>query len=170
MSKKKYKQCGIYCYHNIVNGKNYVGQSVDLVSRHQDFTKNRVYSGKAFQNAINKYGKENFQYSVLTHCKEEELNFFEAFYIARLKTTDRRYGYNSTSGGDSKGRLTDDAKKHMSDAWTEERRKEKSKEVAGVGNPFFGCKHTKEVCEILSETRKKYGEKKISGDTWIHFT
>ena len=36
---------------------------------------------------------------MLTHCKEDELDYFETFYISRLKTTDSKYGYNIRTGG-----------------------------------------------------------------------
>lgn len=93
------KQSGIYCIRNIIDNKKYVGQSGDLERRKQEFYRCHQYSGKLFQEAIEKYGKENFEYSVLTHCDKEELNYFEQFYISRLKTNDERFGYNSTSGG-----------------------------------------------------------------------
>ena len=111
--KKKYKQCGIYCYHNIINGKNYIGQSINLTGRRKDFHTRKRYSGNIFQNALDKYGKENFQYSILTHCKREELNYWESFYIKRLKTTDRKYGYNATSGGDSRFNVMMDSKESL---------------------------------------------------------
>lgn len=161
MLVKKYKQCGIYCYHNIVNGKNYVGQSVDLKGRKRQFgNKNKKYSGTIFQNAIKKYGKKNFQYSILTHCKPEELNYYEEFYISRLKTTDRKYGYNCTSGGDSQFFRTDDCKKNMREAWTKERREEKSEQQRGKNNYFFGHSHSEEVREkIRKMTNERYGLK-----------
>ena len=152
MPVKKYKQCGIYCYHNIVNGKNYVGQSIDLKARKRQFgNKNKKYSGIIFQNAIKKYGKKNFQYSILTHCKPEELNYYEEFYISRLKTTDRRYGYNCTSGGDSQFFRTDDTKKRMREVWTNERRKEKSEQQTGKNNYFFGHNHSEEAREKMKK-------------------
>ena len=162
MLTKKYKQCGIYCYHNIVNGKNYVGQSVDLCSRKKQFgNKNRIYSGKIFQNAIKKYGKDKFQYSILTHCKPEELNYYEQFYISRLKTTDRRYGYNSTSGGDSQFSRTEDCKENMRKVWTKEKRAEKSKISCGNKNPNYGNKWSIDQKRHGSVVQKEQARKKF---------
>lgn len=95
------KQCGIYCYQNLINNKKYIGQSVDLENRRKNFKPNRLYSNKYLKNDVDKYGIENFRYTILTHCKEEELNYFERFYISRLRTTDRTYGYNIQNGGNS---------------------------------------------------------------------
>lgn len=157
---RKYKQCGIYCYHNIINGKNYIGQSIDLQHRKSQFgNKKRAYSGRIFQNAIKKYGKENFQYSVLTHCKPEELNYYEQFYISRLKTTDRKHGYNSTSGGDSQFFRTEDCKENMRASWTEERREEESKRYKGEKNPNYGRRWNNElklhVSKIVKDRARK---------------
>lgn len=158
---KKYKQCGIYCYHNIVNGKNYIGQSTNLDRRKKDFKRNRTYSGKIFQNAIKKYGKDKFQYSILTHCKPEELNYYEQFYISRLKTNDRKYGYNCTSGGDSRYEISEETKEQIRNSWDGERRKKQSQLQSGEKNNFFGCKHSIETRKRLSAFRIENGKKRF---------
>ncbi len=154
MLTKKYKQCGIYCYHNIVNGKNYVGQSVNLKRRKSGFGSKR-YSGIYFQRAIEKYGKKSFQYSILTHCKPDELNYFEQFYISRLRTNDPKYGYNCTSGGDSRYELSDITKKRISESWTEDRRKKQSELQTGENNGNYGRKWNNEEKEKASRRKKK---------------
>lgn len=96
-----YNESGIYCYRNKVNGKLYVGQAKNLKRRFVNFQNmNRRYAGQIIDNARKKYGIENFDYSILTHCPVEELNYWEAFYVERLKTV-TPYGYNMTNGGDS---------------------------------------------------------------------
>lgn len=55
---------GIYSFLNLVNGKRYVGSSVDLYNRlHVHNLKNN----KA-QNAWNKYGEDNFIYNIIEFC------------------------------------------------------------------------------------------------------
>lgn len=157
----KHKNCGIYCYRNIINGKKYIGQSVNLYLRRMQFGKGHRYSGKLFDNAVKKYGKENFQYSILTHCKPEELNYFEQFYISRLKTCDRRYGYNCTTGGDSQYFRTEEAKKNMSESWTEERKLKQSKKQTGVKNNNFGHKWCDELKKRVSDKRKESFRKRF---------
>ena len=153
------KQCGIYCYRNKINNKKYVGQSVDLKARKRCFGREYRYSGRLFQNAVKKYGKENFEYSVLTHCKKEELNYFERFYISRLKTNDREKGYNLTSGGDSNFSRSEEWKKNMSDSWDDERRKNKSNESMGEKNPNYGHRWNDEQKKHASILRKKLAKK-----------
>jgi group I intron endonuclease len=160
------KQCGIYCYQNKINNKKYIGQSIDLKKRRSYFRETGIYSGKVFQNAIKKYGVDNFQYTILTHCKKEELNYFEKFYISRLKTNDRRYGYNLTSGGDSQYTRDEEWKQHIKNTWTEERKKDQSKKYSGKNNPNYGKKWSCELKERASEIQKLiYNEKflKLNG-------
>ena len=95
-----YNDSGIYCYRNKINGKLYVGQATNLKKRYQDFKKNKRYSGSVIDNARRKYGTENFEYSILTHCPVNELNYWESFYIERLNCVTPK-GYNMTNGGDS---------------------------------------------------------------------
>ena len=157
----RYKQSVIYCYRNIINNKKYVGQTIDLIERKRDFYgRRKMYSGIIFQNAIEKYGKENFELTILTHCKPEELNFFEKFYISRLKTTDRRYGYNATTGGDSFER-TEDCRKRMTESWTDERRKKISEKLSGENNGFYNCKHNEITIQLLKKHKKECDEKKF---------
>lgn len=153
------KQCGIYCYQNLINNKKYIGQSVDLKNRRRAFSEKRVYSSQLFKRAVDKYGIENFQYSILTHCEKEELNYYEKFYIARLKTNDREYGYNLTSGGDSQYLRDEEWKKHMSESWDEKRRKEQSEKYSGEKNGNYGKRWNdelrKRVSLIVKERNKK---------------
>ena len=75
---------GIYCIENIINGKKYIGQSVNLRRRILEHC-NKLESGKdssvALQNAYNKYGVNNFIFYVLEECREDELDEREIFFI-----------------------------------------------------------------------------------------
>ena len=158
---EKIKECGIYCYENIINKKRYIGQSVNLGQRKRHFGKKHRYSGSLFQNAVNKYGAENFQYSVLVYCKPEELNHYEQLYITQFKTDDRRYGYNCTSGGDSQYFRTEDTKKRMSKAWTKERREEISKKYSGKNNPNYGKSWSAKTRKRAKVSNKERERKKF---------
>jgi group I intron endonuclease len=53
-----------------------------------------------FNNAIQKYGRDNFSVEVLHVCtSKEEMDFVEMFYIALLNTKSPQ-GYNLTDGGE----------------------------------------------------------------------
>lgn len=109
----------IYKYTNKINGKVYIGQTIDEVkrkSRHKSCVDNNY-----FHSAIQKYGWDNFDYTVLERVYFEqdvifdELDKLECKYIIDYKSDDRQYGYNLTTGGHSGRSWNDDAKQKQSD-------------------------------------------------------
>lgn len=90
---------GIYCITNLVNGKKYIGQSVNIKSRWLQ-EKNLNGVNRHLKSAFQKYGLENFSFQVLEECSREDLNRKEQEYIKKFNTTDREAGYNQTTGGD----------------------------------------------------------------------
>jgi hypothetical protein len=95
---------GIYKITNKINGKSYIGQSVDIQQRwnaHKSKSKSIELGGDnyAIHCAIRKYGVENFTFEVIEQTTQQELNSREKYWI---KYYDTYYnGYNSTLGGDS---------------------------------------------------------------------
>jgi group I intron endonuclease len=95
---------GIYGIYNWVNGKWYVGQSVDIQRRK---AQERCYlrAGKLHSKQGNEqiaiewavYGPEAFVWVVLEECSVEELNDREIYWIA--KKDSYKNGYNQTTGG-----------------------------------------------------------------------
>ena len=94
---------GIYKITNLINGKVYIGQSIDIEKRWED---HKFYSGKentAIQSAFKKYGISNFSFEVIEECLKEELDAKEIYWIAKYDSFNN--GYNLTQGGMSKHRL-----------------------------------------------------------------
>ena len=97
----------IYCYTNKVNGKKYIGQTVDFLIRHkqhinQAYNENCKAYDYAFHCAIRKYGIENFEIEILKENlpKQEDLNCWECYYIDKFNTlVKNKKGYNVSSGG-----------------------------------------------------------------------
>lgn len=93
---------GIYKIENLINGKVYIGQSIDIEKRwrvHKTELNNNKRVGSHLQNAWNKYEEENFKFEVIEECLKEELNKKEKYWIAYYKNN--AYGvYNLTDGGD----------------------------------------------------------------------
>lgn len=94
----------IYCYTNLINGKKYVGQTINPTQRFSQHKssafneKDKDYNAPLHR-AFRKYGYENFEYEVLAEADLiEELNGLEIYYIAHLKTK-RPDGYNIEDGG-----------------------------------------------------------------------
>jgi group I intron endonuclease len=94
----------IYKIINLINGKIYVGQSNN--SNVEYFG-----SGVQIQNAIAKYGKNNFRKEIIEECNSKiKLNKREKFWIKKLKSTDRKIGYNIALGGEGGDTLSNHPK------------------------------------------------------------
>lgn len=97
---------GIYKFTNKINGKVYIGQSVNLKNRylaHKNSYNNSNCSGynTLFYQALRKYGWENFDYEILIeddNLTVDELNELEKQYIKQYDSF-RNNGYNLTIGG-----------------------------------------------------------------------
>lgn len=89
----------IYYICNTVNGKGYVGQTVNLKRRvYQHF--NGHSSSIALSNAIKMYGAESFTVKTLeSDVPLDTLSELEIFHIKQLQTTSPK-GYNLTHGGE----------------------------------------------------------------------
>lgn len=83
------KVSGIYKIENKVNGKIYVGSSKDIKNRwmqhKRELNKNTHHSVK-LQRAWNKYGEENFEFSILEECAEDKRLYLEQYYIDKFKS------------------------------------------------------------------------------------
>ena len=99
----------IYCITS-PSGKKYVGQCLKYLSngrkhghigRWKEHIRDANYKNccRLLNASIRKYGPENFAIEILTECLEDELNYYEKYYISNLNTT-KPNGYNLTDGGD----------------------------------------------------------------------
>lgn len=96
---------GIYKIENKINGKIYIGQSVDVFRRLKkhlwDINKdNNTYLARA----LNRYGIENFTYEIIEICSPEELDEKEINYIKQYHSyvnDPDGGGYNLNTGGGS---------------------------------------------------------------------
>lgn len=92
----------IYRYTNKLNGKVYIGQTINEAkrkSRHKS-CKDQDY----FHNAIKKYGWENFDYEVVERVDSKLLDERETFWIVECRSNEREYGYNLSLGGEGGGK------------------------------------------------------------------
>ena len=110
----------IYKIENLVNGKLYIGQTIQKpnikLTKHFNALKHNKHRNQHLQHSYNKYGKSNFKFSIINWCNSlDELNKLEMYYIKVYDTLNR--GYNMTKGGD--GQLshyhTEETKRKLSE-------------------------------------------------------
>lgn len=95
--------CGIYKIENLINGKKYIGQSIDIQYRFNNH-KSESFNPKsnaydtAIHRAIRKYGVENFKFEIVEECDQENLREREIYWIKYYNSFGS--GYNLTSGGE----------------------------------------------------------------------
>ena len=137
----------VYKITNTINGKSYVGQTKQKLSRR--IAQHKV-ANSAIGNAIRKYGIENFIIEVIEECATlEQLNKREKFWIAFFNCKAPN-GYNRNDGGEgSPGRFCSD-----------ETRVKKSLSVTGKKNPFFGRHHT-------TSSKNKMSTSHIGNKSWL---
>lgn len=82
------KFSGIYCIKNTLNGKFYLGSSVNIYDRRKrhfsDLNRN-AHCNKILQNSWNRYGSENFKFEVLAKCPKEYLHKLEQWFLDTQK-------------------------------------------------------------------------------------
>lgn len=97
-------KCGIYKIQNKINGKCYIGQSINIYKRWQEhksnsINKNHEDSYYPLYCAIRKYGIDNFDFSIIEECNQEELNNKEIYWVKYYNSFEN--GYNQTLGGNT---------------------------------------------------------------------
>lgn len=95
---------GIYQIKNIINGKSYIGLSINIEKRwlqHKRALNKNKHCNDRLQYAWNKYGKDAFQFLVLEECEYNQCFEKEIDYIKLFDTYNN--GYNLTIGGDKGG-------------------------------------------------------------------
>ena len=108
----------IYLITNTINGKYYVGQTVNSIqtrwSQHKCEAK-RGIPDVYFIRALKKYGPENFIVEELEECADELLNEREIYYIKKYDSNNNNKGYNSTIGGEGNFKIRSEDVKELWD-------------------------------------------------------
>jgi group I intron endonuclease len=155
----------IYIIKNIINGKMYVGQTINLIARWSCHKYNSNTYNYPIYLAMRKYGIENFQFIPVENFNTQpEADIAEKFWIDLLETKYRKFGYNIKDGG-SHGKHSEESKSKMSlikigKKASENTKLKFSKLRSGNLNPNFGKTTSKEVRAKISKsvTLKVQGE------------
>lgn len=157
----------VYMHKNKANGKVYIG----ITSRKPEkrWLSGHGYKQNAhFENAIRKYGWDNFEHIILfSNLSKEEAEQKEIELIAEHNATNKDFGYNLANGGNSIGKHTEETRKKISESHigilhSEETKKKLSEMFKGRKLPKewaenkrlaqIGIKRTKETCKKISDS------------------
>lgn len=112
-------ESGIYIIENIIDNKKYIGSAKNFKKRwyvHKSTLNNNCHDNLYLQNAWNKYGANNFIFSILEEIEPEKLIEKEQYYIDLYNVCDRDKGYNlSPTAGNTLGfKFSEESKLNMS--------------------------------------------------------
>jgi len=97
MKKNQKINSGIYVIKNIVNGKYYVGSSVNINHRinchKSDLSLNKHHSIK-LQSSVNKHGINSFLFEIIQYCSIKTLIINEQYWINHFNSYNKGYDCN----------------------------------------------------------------------------
>lgn len=165
----KDKKPGIYVIENIVNNKKYVGKSKNVYKRiHQHVSDililERNYNENPhLLNSVNHYGLNNFKYYIVEEIVqdenlEENLKIRELYWMKKLNTLDREFGYNLRYDSEGKCFCSQETKDKVSKRakkdWENGSHKDHSKKLKEYWNDNTARKESQS--KLLSELKQKY--------------
>lgn len=159
----------IYKIENLVNGKVYVGQTIQSfkvrIGNHKSALRHNRHKNDHLQRAWNKYGEKNFRFSIIEKCSYDTLDKKETKWIKYFR--ENTGSYNLESGGNKLKRHSSYSRMKMSKAMRERAKtpefrkwlKENAKNISGAKNVNARkiiCITTGKVFETMSEASIEY--------------
>lgn len=161
------KEYCLYLYENKINGKVYVGQTINLSRRDRQHTtcKNR---SMPIDSAISKYGRQNFDLIIILITDSlDEINQEEIYWIARMREFIGKTKVYNICGGvrepmllDTKLKISNSMKSHIR---TNIHKENISISKMGKNNPMFNTKHSElhkyKISQSLLKNKSHTGRK-----------
>jgi group I intron endonuclease len=162
---------GVYQIKCIANSKIYIGSSQNIekrINHHFTTLSRNKHKNPHLQSAYNKYGEDNFEWSVVEYCSVDQLLIIEQKWMDTTLCYERNIGFNNTKKSDRPEgyKHTEENKKIMSkikkgkkqsketikkrvdklkgQKRTDECKKRMSEAKIGKKNPMFGKKENEE--------------------------
>jgi len=155
---------GIYKIENIINGKLYVGSAKDFGQRwerHKKDLANNRHSSIKLQRSYNKYGPDNFRFSIIEKVEYKKDLFIEReqYYIDSLDSKLNGYNIADASFGDVlsnhpnkdeiRKKIIETSRANIAKLSKEERKEKWSR--PGEKNGMYGKTHSSEVRKFISD-------------------
>lgn len=141
----------LYKITNQLNGKVYIGQTIDIKGRwsaHKSNAKNPEKTGQYIHRAMAKYGVDNFTFENIATCiTQEGADETESSLISQYDSRNKEFGYNLKTGA-SYGGHSEETKQKQSEATF--------RQITEKGHPAQGTKRTPEQVENLKRARKEH--------------
>lgn len=133
----------IYKIVNKTDNKIYIGQTRgDLNERWRNHMR-KTSNCRYLSNALQKYGKENFDFKMIIVCFDEDLDYYEKEYIQKYNSLVPN-GYNLKKGGNASNHH-EDTKRKIAGALTGKKTNIR---------PMLGKHHSEEIKKKISEKMK----------------
>lgn len=147
------KDIGIYCIENTINNKKYIGQSVHIRRRwseHKYALNRNAHDNDYLQKSWNKYGEDNFKFTVLEYCDVIDLDSKEDYYISLHNTLNKACGYNLIAGVGVNRTVSEETREKLRQA---NKRRKTFPNMQGENNPRFGKTLSDETKERIRLAR-----------------
>lgn len=140
---------GVYQIRNLLNGKRYIGSAAEIKgfnkrwNTHRRQLNNRQHHSRYLQRAWSKYGADVFVFEILLYCDPKNCLMYEQIY---LDVYQPEYNISPTARSPLGVKHTALARSNMSQA---------HKGIFdGDKNPFYGKRHSDEIRQQISISRK----------------
>jgi len=146
---------GIYCIQNTVNGKRYIGQSVNMDRRkgqHFDKLRRNKHRNAHLQASFNRHGEAAFAWIVLETVGVGRLDIRESAWVSCYNTASNEHGYN-LRGGASLHSHSDSTRRKLSDIRRGKTMSSDSRRKLSVASRNRSLEHRRKLSEA-NRTRK----------------
>ena len=147
------KKPGVYKITNKINGKYYYGSTTASIRRrwnlHRCQLLNDCHPCEHLQKSWNKYGEDNFEFSIVLLCDPDNCLYYEQLFLDKYWDAGIKcYNICKVAGNQLGIKRSIETKKKMSDA------------KAGKNNPMYGKSPPNKGKKTSEQTRKKQSDVK----------
>jgi|APGre2960657373_1045057.scaffolds.fasta_scaffold46496_1 group I intron endonuclease len=151
------KVIGVYRIKNTVNGKLYIGSSVNCKRRivqHKNALRNGRHHSRYLQREWNKSGEDTFAFDIIETCASEHVRAVEQVFIEYFESANAQHGYNMCPvAGSCRGtKASDETRRKMSQSARGHSVSEETRSLISAAHT--GRKHSDEMRARVSAATK----------------